>query len=165
MKPVRDIIVADGVARIELNTGDFAFVDECDVHLIAGNNWYLSKTGYVRRAVPRVNGRNATIDMHRLIVECPQGQCVDHVDRNKLNNRRSNLRLATNSLNQANRRSKRGENSLKGFTWNRASGKWQASIKKDGKYKHLGMFDTAEDANKAYEQAAKAMFGEFARSA
>lgn len=165
MKPIRNIVVADGIARIELNTGDFALVDERDVHLVAGNNWYLSKTGYVRRAAPRGAGRRATTDIHRLIVECPPGHCIDHIDRDKLNNRRSNLRVATNALNQANRASRKGPNSPKGFTWNKSCRKWQASIKKDGKYEYLGLFDTAEQANAAYEQAAIAAYGEFARSA
>lgn len=164
MKPVRNTFVVDGVVHIELNTGDFALVDEADMHLVAGVNWYLSKTGYVRRAT-RVNGRQGTVDIHRLIIECPPEHCIDHADRNKLNNRRSNLRVATNSLNQANRVSKRGENSIKGVTFIKKCNKWQAAIKNGGKDKYLGLFDTAEQAHEAYMNAAEQAYGEFARSA
>lgn len=109
------------------------------------------------------------LSMHRLILsrmtgaQLPAGIEPDHIDGDRLNNRRSNLRPATRSLNQANRKRPRNNTSgYKGVSFNQ--GKWQATISKDGRYHCLGRFDSAEDAARAYDKAAIEMFGSFART-
>lgn len=92
---------------------------------------------------------------------------LDHIDGDGGNNAISNLRIATRSQNNANKRreDKRNRSGFKGVSWNAACGRWQAHIKVNRKSKYLGLFDTPEEAHLAYCAAAKAAFGEFARAA
>jgi hypothetical protein len=91
--------------------------------------------------------------VHRLVAFCflgldlenPKSQ-VDHIDRDKLNNDVSNLRIVTNQQNQFNK-------NAKGYCWHKRDKKWLASISIDGKKKHLGCYETEEDASKAYQDA------------
>jgi hypothetical protein len=105
------------------------------------------------------------IPLHRAIINAPKGLYVDHINGDTLDNRRANLRIATNSQNQANRiRLKSGTSSrYRGVTWNKASQKWQAGIKCNLKSTHLGLFESEEEAARAYDRAAREMFGSFAR--
>jgi hypothetical protein len=104
--------------------------------------------------------------MHRFIMgtaSSPDKQ-VDHINMDGLDNRRGNLRVCDNSLNQANTR-KRSDNSsgFKGVSRN--GSKWRAYIQKNKKWRHIGNYSTPEEAHEAYSQAAKESFGEFARIA
>lgn len=84
---------------------------------------------------------------------------IDHRDMNKDNNRADNLRLASRTLNGANRPTVR--NGLKGAYKHRD--RFVAAIKKNGKYYHLGVFDSEQSAHRAYCQKALEFFGEYAR--
>lgn len=95
--------------------------------------------------------------------EWPKQQ-IDHKDRNSTNNAWSNLRVASPSQNAANRAVRAGNKcGLKG-AYRLPNGKFSASIKKDGRSKNLGQFETAEAAHGAYCAAARRAFGEFARA-
>lgn len=88
---------------------------------------------------------------------------VDHEDRNSLNDRIENLRLATYSQNRANAtRSLNNKSGCKGVSWYSRDGRWQTSIKVNGETIYLGLFDTPEEAHAAYCQAAIEHFGEYA---
>jgi len=87
---------------------------------------------------------------------------VDHIDGNKLNNRRSNLRVATRSQNSANRGPTGGTSKFKGVRYCKDKGRYRAEIQADGRYIHLGYFDVEVDAARAYDQAAVTHYGEFA---
>ncbi len=90
---------------------------------------------------------------------------LDHINTVKTDNRISNLRIATNSENQANKKkSIKNTSGFKGVTWNKKCGKWQASIKVMGRNLYLGLFDEAAVAHQAYAEAANRHFGQFARS-
>ena len=90
-------------------------------------------------------------------------QQVDHKNLDRSDDRFSNLRLATQSQNNANRRVAKSKSySVKGIY--RKKGRWEASIQKDGHYQYLGRFATAEEAQRAYGAAAQEMFGDFARA-
>jgi ribosomal protein S27AE len=134
-----------------------AHVSFADFDRVKGHTWNLVGRGYAGR---RANG--LTIYMHRLIMDAPLGKDVDHRDGNLLNNRRSNLRVCEHSQNLANAKCRKDSPSgYKGVRFHR--GKWEARIKIDYKGKHLGRFNTAEDAARAYNKAAVAQWGEHAQ--
>jgi len=118
----------------------------------------------------RVVVGRTTYYAHRIIWQLVYGtappSAIDHKNGDASDNRLSNLRLCDDSLNQANRkRPATNSSGLKGVCWNRASQKWQAGIKVRRKSYHLGLFDSPEDAHRAYIEAARLHFGEFARAA
>ena len=90
---------------------------------------------------------------------------IDHVDGDPANNRWANLREATNSQNLANsRRSRVNKSGFKGVSLSR-DGKWKVQIWADKTQHYLGLFDTKEEAHAAYSEAAKRLYGDFARVA
>jgi hypothetical protein len=104
--------------------------------------------------------------MHRTILGAPQGHMVDHINRDGLDNRRINLRAATRAQNACNaikRHSIRSTSQFKGVHWDKARSRWAAQIKKLGKVTNIGRFISEEDAARAYDTAAKKVYGEFAR--
>ena len=144
--------------EIQLTKGCVALVDEVDYEMIVGIGLrWCTSDGY---AFNSILGR-----MHRFLLNAPDGVMVDHVNGNKLDNRRENLRLCTNSQNQANRKISRGKSSFKGVTWQRrsnGSGFWKAQIIVRGEVIYLGAHVTDLEAAKAYNDAAIEHFGEFA---
>ena len=91
------------------------------------------------------------------------GTHVDHINGDRLDNRRFNLRLCTNQQNQMNKTKRVGSSSrFKGVYFQKTSRKWVAAIQKDRKLKHIGLFSDELDAARAYDAAAKEAFGEFA---
>ncbi len=152
--------------EIILTKGYSAMVDANDYEWLNQWKWYAhvnNRTGRISaeraETVPpseRIQGRyQRTIHMHRLIMQCPDGMEVDHRNGNALDNRRENLRLASSSQNKRNRRSF-NQYGLKGITRTK-NGRWRAFI-------NLGTFDTKEDAARAYDNAARTIFGQYART-
>ncbi len=90
---------------------------------------------------------------------------IDHINGIRNDNRICNLRDASRSQNQHNRKTwKNGTISgLKGSFFHKATGKWASTIQHNKKRTHLGLFETAEEAHEAYLTAAKKLHGEFAR--
>ena len=143
---------------IPLTKGKFAIVDEADAELV------LSAGTWFARRAPRTwyaTYGNPGISMHALIVGI---KGLDHVNRNGLDNRRINLRPATQSQNNANRSLFRNNKSgYRGVTWNQRARKWKAQIRVNGQYIYLGLFGDAIEAARAYNRAALEHFGEFAQ--
>ena len=154
------------MVRIPLPDGLFALVDDADEALVSGFRW---RSLHHRSGITYVHAWNGQqhFYMHRLIAGAPQGRKVDHHDRNGLDNRRRNLRVATSSENGANRipdRRKAGTTSdFKGVYWDKARGRWGATIHVDGRTRALGRFKTELEAAAAYDRAADAAWGRFAR--
>lgn len=153
---------------IQLPKGYTAIIDDVDSDLIAFK-WYLcvlpEKT-YVRGNA----GTKRQQYLHRFIMErmiqrpINRGELVDHIDNNPFNNCRENLRLATHSQNVQNQKIHSNNTSgFKGVSFHKKRSRWQATISIKGKQKHLGFFQTLDDAYKAYCKAAKQYYGEFAR--
>lgn len=144
---------------IPLTKGLVAIVDPEDAEL-ATLNWCASNTGKRWYALRQENG--VRIYLHRAIMGL-DGPRVDHIDGNGLNNRRSNLRHATNSQNLANAGKRRHNTSgFKGVMWYAPSNKWRAEIRFNNRSTHLGYFGSAEAAARAYDMAALELHGEFA---
>lgn len=132
--------------------------------------WNISK-GYATTSF-YFKGKKHTLSMQRLVMGFP-GLHVDHKNRNPLDNRKSNLRLATRSENMANQKRRNAEYSpYRGVTMNnygkfRVNGEfmeitYSARIRKENRRYQLGSYKTAEEAAKAYDRKAYELFGEFA---
>jgi len=94
----------------------------------------------------------------------PRNNDIDHEDRNGLNNKINNLRLATRSDNCKNRKFQKNNTSgITGVSWEKRRGKWLAQIKLNGKVKYLGLYINKEDADQARKEAEKKYFGKFRR--
>lgn len=144
---------------IPLTHDRFAAVDFDDFHLVAGYTWRFHEEGYARAEVDGVD-----VYMHRLILGAVSGADVDHRNGNGLDNRRLNLRLASRAQNNGNMRAGRAASGFKGVHFDaRNGGRYRAYITHNQQKRHLGGFDTAEEAARAYDVAAATQFGEFAR--
>jgi hypothetical protein len=138
-----------------------ALIDREDAEL-AAVTWHRNNEGYAVRCKWQ-NGHVATVYLHRVILGAPPGVEVDHVNRDRLDNRRCNLRLATRSQNARNsKRNKRNTSGFKGVRFDGRAAGWRAGVGFEGKLYPLGLFDTPEEAAFAYDFAATALHGEFA---
>jgi hypothetical protein len=146
-----------------LQTGQQVTVDEEDFMRCFSHNWRLDPKGYVCTSI---DGGASYLFLHNFLLNLPNGSGIDHIDRNKLNNSKSNLRLATNSQQGANRNIfKNNTSGYKGVTIKKTSTgrlRYAARIKVNYENINLGNYDTAEEAAKAYDVAALQYFGEFA---
>ena len=142
-----------------------AMVDDDLPVEISGLRWrpWVSGTGKIYVCAKRcIDGVRESVLLHRLVLDAPDGVDVDHINRNTLDNRRSNLRLASRSENNANRGLQKNNSS--GFRGVRLSkGRyWIAQIKVDGRQIYLGSFPSAFDAALAYDRACLIRSGDFA---
>jgi hypothetical protein len=108
------------------------------------------------------NGRQRHYPLHRFVLDAPSGFDVDHINKDKLDNRRFNLRLASRSQNCANSGPRAGTSLYKGVRWVKERSAWRASIGFNYHYRTLGDFGDEQSAALAYDRAAYATWGEFA---
>jgi hypothetical protein len=144
--------------KIPLTQGKFTLVDNADYEWLNKHKWYVNH-GYA------VSGFPVRLRMHRLILgldKTDSREC-DHINGNKLDNRRFNLRICNKSQNQQNRISRTGSSKYKGVTRHKKTGRWQAQIRHQGKRYYLGLYINEVEAAQAYNERAKKLFGEFAR--
>ncbi len=151
------------------NTAKVAVVDDEDFEWLSGFSWHIQdgkrRQGY---AGTKLGKRGSDLYMHRMIAEKmfnPEGKWqVDHVNGDSFDNQRSNIRLSTQAQNLMNARKRKGTLSkYKGVTWNRNRETWNAYITVNKEFVHLGVFRNEMKAAKAYDEAAKEHFKEFAR--
>lgn len=152
--------------NIPLTKGYFALVDDEDYDFLNQWKWHVSigtrRETYAKR-VEIIDGKRIKITMHRMILCVPEGKQTDHIDHNGLNNQKSNLRTATPVQNGANRKMcQRNTSGFKGVSWSKSHNKWRAQISIERRNNHLGLFENAQDAAKAYDEGAIRLNGEFA---
>lgn len=157
-----NFIIEDGVGKIECfnnkhESVGFAIVDVEDLERCKQHKWHFERNYVLCTATKWY--------LHHFILnhKPSKANVVDHINKNGLDNRKSNLRLCSIAQNNCN--SARGKNNSSGYVgvcYNKKTGKWVASITKNYKYYTLGSFPTKELAGAAYNKAAKELHGEFA---
>jgi hypothetical protein len=124
------------------NIPENVLVDDCDRPMLEEMGKWFIDTGYCMK-----KSKNKKLLMHRVIMKPPDDMQVDHINGNRLDNRRCNLRIVTNQQNQWN------QTRAKGYSWHRNKNKWQARIVKNKKTIYLGLFDNEQEARQAYLEA------------
>ncbi len=143
-------------------------IDDEDYETYLKYKWVLATNPagqfYLRTRIK--NAYNKGI-FHRIITNCPIDMMVDHINGNSLDNRKCNLRICTNAQNLYNqkKRKRQSHSRFKGVTFRKdlKSKPWEAFIYANGKSKRLGYFATEIEAAKAYNEAAKEAYGEYAK--
>lgn len=150
-------VLAAGLVPLYRRDGtvaEYAVVDESDIALAAAHRWHLSGAGYA--ACRRVDGPRRLVYLHRALLGLGPGdrRYGDHINRNKLDNRRTNLRVLTSEQSAQNIGRQRGGSSrFRGVYWHSRKQCWCASIKVQGRRKHLGYFGAEELAGAAAAEA------------
>jgi len=154
------------IMPIPLTQGLYALVDGEDYERLNRHKWCAQKsknTYYAARNITIQNGKQQKVRMHREILELSKDVQADHRNGCGLDNRKVNLRPATNQQNQFNRFPQKNVSSrYKGVGWHKFNKKWQAQIQHNNERIHLGYFDSEITAAKTYDQKAKELFGGFA---
>lgn len=153
--------------RIPLSRGRYALVDDEDFERLVTFRWHCDSYGYAKRSIHIGNRKHRNVAMHREILGITDSDIlVDHMNGDRVDNRRSNLRLSTKSTNGCNRNKTRANTSgYKGVTKHNQckSDRWIAQIRVNNRNRYLGLFTTPELAAAAYNRAAVTHFGEFAK--
>ena len=159
--------------EIPLTRGQVAIVCDCHAHLVENHKWRADWNSHTKsfRALrsasvsERLAGAPAAIMMHSIVNGTPKGYETDHINHATLDNRCENLRTATVSENQRNRGKQTGNASgFKGVDFDKQHSKWRAKIALHSKDKHIGYFNSPEDAARAYDKVAIELHGEFANT-
>jgi hypothetical protein len=143
------------MANLVLSTGETILVDDADFESVKALSWHIAGKGYAAHAY-RQDGKGKTLYLHTFLTGY---KFIDHANRNKLDNRRENLRSSNESLNMANSSKRQGVSSkFKGVSWAAKAQKWIAYLGRD----YLGQFNDEAEAASVYNAAAAARFGSHA---
>jgi len=149
--------------RVPLTRGYKTLIDEADLERVSRYSWHANMKASGVYAAARIDNR--MVGLHRFIVQAAPGFDVDHINGNRLDNRRCNLRLATRSQNLANSRPRRDKRAsrFKGVTYcndPKRVKRWVAKVASE----YVGRFLTEVEAARAYDEVARIRYGAFART-
>lgn len=155
--------LTDSATLVPLTRGLFAIVDAADFEWVSQWKWYaVGRPGaYYAVRTERSNGKQWAVRLHRELLKPKPDEQVDHINRNTLDNRRGNLRLATSAQNGANRAYRVARSGFRGVHAQK-SGRWKATLCCGYQRLCAGTYDTAVEAARAYDALALTKFGEFA---
>lgn len=146
--------------RCIVTNGKSFIFDKQDYPIVKNYNWTVEKLGYVR-----TNVKNKNVRLHRLIMRPSKGKVIDHINGDRADCRRSNMRITNNQNNIFNQRLRSTNTSgYKGVFLDKRRNTYYSSITCNGKTCHIGTFRTDQiiEAAKAYNQKAIELFGEYA---
>ena len=165
----RQLRYGEAFRIIPLTKGLVAIVSPEDYDRLSAYSWYASRcrhTFYAQRSERSKFGfkKQYHLSMHREVLGVFDDKLVDHQNHNGLDNRRSNLRIATPKENGWNRRKTTAFSTsrYKGVCWSKKEHKWHAQIKENGRQTTIGYFDDETEAARAYDTKAKELYGQFA---
>ena len=143
--------------EIKLSQGKVALVDKEDYDFLSQFNWNFN--GRYAKMTVNEGGKYKTVLMHSLIMNTPKGKVTDHINGDKLDNRKENLRIVSQKKNMWNGKGdKTNPSGYKGVTWYEPRKKWRVRVNRE----YVGLFDCKKEAAKAYNEKAKELQGEFA---
>jgi hypothetical protein len=162
---VIEVLIGPSIAYVPLTQGQYALIDSEDAPRLNQWNWHALWSdgvgGFYAWRKGRAGEPKSNICMHRILAGDVAETHVDHANHRTLDNRKCNLRLATNSQNQANGSLRKNNTSgYKGVS--RFRDKWKAMIMVNRQARYIGVYGTPQEASAAYEAKAKELFGEFA---
>jgi hypothetical protein len=140
----------------------YALVDDDDYDYLMQWKWHLSSSGYARRS-EKIDGKMHRFMMHRVINNTPDGFISDHIDRDKLNNTRKNIRSCSYSENNVNRRKWGKSSKYHGVCFYKRNGMWKCKLQINKKIIRLGTYATEAEAAIAYNEAAIKHLGQYAK--
>jgi hypothetical protein len=155
--------VEGDAAYVTLTQGKVAIIDASEAEKVGARLWFYDARGY---ALSNINLK--PVPLHRFILNPEAGQDVDHISGDGLDNRHVNMRVcahAENTRNQLVRTHYNGKpksSKYKGVHFYKSRGKHMAYIMLNRKRRHLGYFKSETEAAKAYDTAARELFGKFA---
>ena len=136
-------------------------VDDDVYEWASKNKWFVTKLGYAIRSYGGRKNRK-TIYLHRMIINIPSGYVTDHINGNRLDNRRENLRVATRSQNRINSNiQKNNKSGTRGVYYDKHKKRWIVRLYKMRKKMLLASFKNIDEARKAYHNKAIEVYGEF----
>lgn len=152
---------------VPLTQGKSTVIDAADWPLICDRHWNLLRTQagclYAATWIRQPSGKYWVQLLHRLLLDPPPGMLVDHRNGDGLDNRRANLRLATESQNHFNAgKHSHNTSGYKGVTWDKERQKWLAQIRAYKRQYFLGRFTDPIAAARAYDAKCRELHGAFA---
>ena len=147
--------------QVKLTDGSMTVIDERDLPLVEGCKLFRHTRGYVMRLKPGPRAASNLQLLHRIILSAKPGQIVDHINCDKNDNRRSNLRFVDTYQNQQNRKgaNRNSRSGIRGVDYIESSGRWRAQITVKYVNNFLGNFSTKEEATAARKAAEVEFWG------
>ncbi len=145
--------------KIKLTRGKYALVDDEDFDWLNQWKWRYHSNGYAARSLKRIEGKRPLEYMHRVVLGVRKGQETDHINRNRLDNQRSNLRFSDRVKNMHNIGLRPWNKSgFAGVWWHKQTQKWATTTRVKYKRVWLGLFKSKEEAAEVYKNAVERLY-------